>query len=131
MTDRNPFEAMMTQWQEMAKSWAPAMGGMSAQDIEKLWPRMPKEAMELFFGKTANPGGLDARTKLYVTLTGLTIAGAQADTALRQTVRHLKEAGAGAQEIAEAIATAGVFAGAPATARAMDLARQALEEDGD
>lgn len=129
MTDNNPFETMMAQWQDMAKAFTPATAGMSAKEIEKLWPRMPKEMMELFFGKTVNPGGLDAKTRLYVTLSGLTIAGAQADTAIRQTVRHLAEAGATAQEVAEAIATAGVFAGAPATARAMELAREALQED--
>jgi 4-carboxymuconolactone decarboxylase len=129
MTDqKNPFETMMTQWQDMAKVWSPMMAQITPKDLEAFWPTMPKEAMEFFFGKTVNKDGLDARTRLFLTLGGLTMQGAQADTALRQTVRHLTESGATAQEIAEAIGMMSLFAGLPAATRALEIAREVLDD---
>ncbi len=58
-------------------------------------------------GKGINPDGLDAKTRLLLTLQGLTIQGAQAEPQIRLTVRHAVEAGATTQEIAETIALAG------------------------
>ena len=55
---------------------------------------MPAEMMEATIGKGANPEGLDAKTKLLLTLAGLTVHGAQAEAQVRLTVRHAKEAGA-------------------------------------
>ena len=83
----------------------------------------------MWFGKTMNPDGLDAKTRLYLTLSGLIILGAQAEAQIRLTIRHLVEAGATKQEIAEAIAQTGMFAGAPAMAKAMELANEVLEKD--
>ncbi|UWQ89976.1 carboxymuconolactone decarboxylase family protein [Aliisedimentitalea scapharcae] len=136
MTDpRNPFEAMMAQAQEMAKAMNPAMEKFSPTDafkgFEALWPTMPKEVMEMMFGKTVNKDGLDAKTRLLLTLAGLTMQGAQADTAVRQTVRHAVEAGAKKQEIVEAIGQMSVFAGIPAMTRALELAQEAMGEKGD
>ena len=54
--------------------------------------------------------------------------GAQADTALRQTVRHALEAGAREQEIVETIGQMSVFAGIPAMTRALELAQEVLAE---
>ena len=89
MTDpTNPFEAMMKQAQEMAKAFNPSLESFSPKGFENLWPTMPKEAMEMMFGRTINPDGLDAKTRLLLTLAGLTCQGAQADSAVRQTVRH-------------------------------------------
>ena len=45
-------------------------------------------------GKTFNPDGLDAKTRLLLTLAGLTMQGAQAEPQIRLTVRHALEAGA-------------------------------------
>jgi 4-carboxymuconolactone decarboxylase len=88
---------------------------------------MPKDLMESFMGKTFNPEGLDAKTKLLLTLSALTIMGAQADAQVRITVRHAVEAGATNQEIAETIGLAGMFSGVPAMTKAMELAREVLE----
>jgi 4-carboxymuconolactone decarboxylase len=44
-------------------------------------------------------------------------------------VRHALEAGATKQEIAETIALVGVFGGIPAMTKAMDLAREVMEQD--
>ena len=129
MTDQNPFEAMMKMGQDWAKSMNVDLDAFSPKGFENLWPTMSKEAMEMWFGKTMNPGGLDAKTRLYLTLSGLVILGAQAEAQIRLTVRHLVEAGATKQEIAEAIAQTGMFAGAPAMTKAMELANEVLEKD--
>lgn len=129
MTDpKNPFEAIMTQAQEMAKAMNPALESFSPKGMEKLWPTMPKELMEMTFGKGVSSDGLDAKTRLLLTLAGLTMLGAQNDTQIRMTVRHAMEAGATKDEIAETIAQMAVFAGIPSMNRAMDFAREVLDE---
>ena len=132
---KNPFEAMMAQVQEMAKAFNPSLETYSPAEamkgFEALWPAMPKEVMEMMFGNTVNKGGLDAKTRLLLTLAGLTMQGAQAETAVRQTVRHALEAGAKKQEIAEAIAQMSVFAGIPAVTKALELAQQVMTGKGD
>jgi len=122
----NPFDAMMKQAQEMAKAFNPALESFSPKGFEALWPTMPKEFMEMMFGRTLNKDGLDAKTRLLLTLAGLTMQGAQADTAVRQTVRHAIEAGARKQEIVETIGQMSAFAGIPAMSRALDLAQEAM-----
>ena len=129
MTDHNPFEAMMKMGQEWAKSMNIDTDGFSPKGFEKLWPTMSKETMEMFFGNGLNPDGLDAKTRLLLTLAGLTVLGAQAEAQIRLTVRHLVEAEATKQEIAEAIAQMGMFAGVPAMTKAMELANEVLEKD--
>ena len=129
MTDQNPFEAMMKMGQDWAKSMNIDMDSFTPKGFEALWPTMSKETMEMFFGKGINPGGLDAKTRLLLTLAGLTVLGAQAEAQIRLTVRHLVEAGATKQEIAEAIAQMGLFAGVPAMTKAMELANDVLKKD--
>ena len=131
MTDQNPFEAMMKAGQDWAKALNPALESFTPKGFEKLWPTMPKEVMETFMGKTFNPEGLDAKTRLLLTLTGLTVLGAQAEAQVRLTVRHAVEAGATKQEVAETIALAGMFGGVPAMTKAMELATEAMEGDDD
>lgn len=129
MTDQNPFEAMMKMGQDWARSMNVDMDAFTPKGFENLWPTMPAETMEMFFGKGVNPDGLDARTRLMLTLAGLTVLGAQAEAQIRLTVRHLVEAGASKQEIAEVIAQMGMFAGVPAMTKAMELATEVLEKD--
>ncbi|NIZ13692.1 carboxymuconolactone decarboxylase family protein [Phaeobacter sp. HF9A] len=130
-TPKNPFEAMMAQAQEMAKALNPALESFSPKGFEALWPTMPKEVMEMMFGNAVNKDGLDAKTRLLLTLAGLTCQGAQADSALRQTVRHALEAGAKKQEIVETIGQMSVFAGIPAMTRALELAQDVMDVKGD
>ncbi len=127
----NPFELMMKQAQDMAKAMNPAMENFSPKGFEALWPTMPKEVMEMMFGNTVNKDGLDAKTRLLLTLAGLTMQGAQADSAVRQTVRHALEAGAKKQEIVETIGQMSVFAGIPAMTRALDLAQEVMDDNKD
>jgi len=128
MTDQpNPFEAMMRMSQDWAKTVNPALESFTPKGFEALWPTMPKDMMETVMGKTFNPEGLDAKTKLLLTLGALTILGAQAEAQIRLTVRHALEAGATKQEIAESIALVGVFGGVPAMSKAMELASSVME----
>lgn len=130
MTDpNNPFAAMMAMGQEMAKSLNPALESFTPKGFEALWPTMPKDMMETVMGKGLNPEGLDAKTKLLLTLGALTMLGAQAEAQIRLTVRHAIEAGATNQEIAEAIAMMGVFGGIPAMNKAMELASSVMDTE--
>ena len=131
MTAKTPFELMMEQAQEMAKAFNPAMTSFDPKGFENLWPTMPKDAMELWFGKGLSKDGLDAKTRLLLTLAGLTMQGAQAEMPVRTTVRHALEAGATREEIAETIAQMSMFAGIPAMTRAMEIARTVMDEQKD
>ena len=130
MTDStNPFEMMMRQAQEMAKAVNPALESFSPKGFETLWPTMPKDFMEMTFGRGINKEGLDAKTRLLITLAGLTMLGAQSDTQIRLTVRHAREAGATKDEIAETIAQMSMFAGIPSMNRAMGFAREVMDAE--
>ncbi len=129
MADQNPFEAMMKMGQDWAKAMNPALESFTPKGFEAMFPTMPKDLMEAFMGKGLNPEGLDAKTRLLLTLAGLTVLGAQAEAQIRLTVRHLVEAGATKQEIAETIAQMGMFGGVPAMTKAMELANEVLEKD--
>ena len=126
---KTPFELMMQQAQEMARAFNPALSSFDPKGSEKMWPTMPKDAMEMWFGKGISKDGLDAKTRLLLTLAGMTMQGAQAETPFRMTVRHATEAGATKDEIAETIAQMSMFAGIPAMTRAMELAREVMEDD--
>ncbi len=130
MSDKKtPFELMMQQAQEMAKAFNPSLSSFDPKGFEKMWPTMPKDAMEMWFGKGISQEGLDAKTRLLLTIAGMTMQGAQAETPFRMTVRHATEAGATKDEIAETIAQMSMFAGIPAMTRAMELAREVMEDE--
>lgn len=128
MTDPNPFAAMMKMGQDWARAVSPALESFTPKGFEQLWPTMPKDIMETFFGKGLNPEGLDAKTRLLLTLAGLTVLGAQGEAQIRLTVRHAVEAGATKQEIAETIAQMGMFGGIPAMTKAMEIATDVLDD---
>lgn len=131
MSDQqNPFEAMMRMGQDWAKALNPALTSFTPKGFEQMLPTMPKDILDAMMGKTFNPEGLDAKTRLLMTLFGLTVVGAQAEAQVRLTVRHAVEAGASKQEIAETIAQAAVFGGVPAMSKAMELATEVLDEPG-
>jgi 4-carboxymuconolactone decarboxylase len=127
--NKTPFELMMAQAQEMARAFNPALTSFDPKGFEKMWPTMPKDAMEMWFGKGLSKEGLDAKTRLLLTIAGMTMQGAQAETPFRMTVRHATAAGATKDEIAETIAQMSMFAGIPAMTRAMDLAREVMEDE--
>jgi 4-carboxymuconolactone decarboxylase len=131
MSGKTPFDEMMRMGQDWAKALNPALESFTPKGFEAMWPTMPKDFMEAFMGKTFNPEGLDAKTRLLLTLGALTILGAQAEAQIRLIVRHAREAGATKQEIAGAIALMGVFGGVPAMTKAMELSQEALAETED
>lgn len=122
-TTPNPFEELM----KMSDSWAKELAPLT-EAFEKMMPVMPKAAMDAFMGKEANPNGLDTKSRLLLTLLGLTIQGAKAEPQLRMTLRHLLEADATEQEINETIALAGLFGGAPAMTKALELFAEVQED---
>ena len=54
---KNPFELMIEQAQAMAKSMNPALENFSPKGFEAMWPTLPKEFMEVAFGKAFNKEG--------------------------------------------------------------------------
>jgi 4-carboxymuconolactone decarboxylase len=127
----NPFEAMIAQYQEMAKTINPALESFSVKGFESLMPTMPKDVMEMMFGNGLNKDGLDAKTRLLLSLAGLTVLGGLADAQIRLTLRHLLEAGATKQEIVEAIGQMSMFAGIPAMTLVMEIAEEVMAANED
>lgn len=124
-----PFESLIKMSTEMVEAMGPAMEAFTPDNLEKFWPTMPREMMELFLGKGLNPDALDAKTRLLLTLQGLTIQGAIAEPQIRMTIRHAREAGTTDQEINETLALGGMFGGAPAMMKAMALFEMVKEGD--
>ncbi len=122
------FQQLMEQGQEMAKSINPDLASFKMPGLGDYMPTMPKDMMEMWMGKTFNPEGLDARTRLLVTLAALTVLGAQAEDQITLTVRHALEAGATPQEVAEVIAMMSMFGGVPAMTKAMELAQAEIQK---
>ena len=122
------FKAMIEQGHEMARSFNPALEHFQVKGFEKLIPTMSKDVIEMWFGKTFNREGLDAKTRLLVTLAALTVLGAQAEPQLRMTIRHALTAGATKREIAEVIWQMSMFGGLPAMQKALDVAQSVFSE---
>lgn len=125
------FQQMMEQGQEMARAFNPALENFKGADLDKMFPTMSKDMMEMWFGKTFNKEGLDARTRLLVTVAALTVLGAQAEPQMKLTIRHALEAGATKREIAEVISQMSLFGGLPAMTRALEIAQKVFDEMGD
>ncbi|MBK1635722.1 carboxymuconolactone decarboxylase family protein [Rhodovulum adriaticum] len=122
------FEQMVEQSHQMARAFNPALESFQVHVFDKLMPTMPKDFMDMMWGNTFNPDGLDAKTRLLVVLAGLTVLGAQADAQFKITVRHALEAGATQKEIAEVIYQMAMLGGIPAMSRALELAQSVFDE---
>jgi 4-carboxymuconolactone decarboxylase len=122
------FQQMLTQGQEMARAFNPALEHFDPASVEKMFPTMPADMLEMWFGKTFNRDGLDAKTRLLVTVAAMTVQGALAEPQLRLTIRHAMEAGATPREIAEVIYQMGMFGGLPAMRKALEIARGVFTE---
>jgi 4-carboxymuconolactone decarboxylase len=122
------FQAMMEHSQKMAAAFAPALEGLDVKGFEALFPAMPKEVLETWFGKTFNPEGLDARTRFLLTVAALTVLGAPNETQLRLTLRQALAAGATQREIAEVIWQMSMFGGLPAMQKSLDIAQSVFAE---
>ena len=119
---------MMAQGQEMLRAFNPALEKAQMPRVDQMFPTLPAEMLEAWFGRTFNREGLDAKTRLLVTLGALTVQGAVAEPQIRLTVRHAREAGATEREIAETIWQMSMFAGLPAMQKALELAQGVFAE---
>lgn len=125
------FAQMMEQSQEMARAFNPALETFTPTGFDKMWPTLSKDMMEAWFGKTWNREGLDAKTRLLVTVGALTVLGAQAEPQMKLTIRHALEAGATKREVAEVIYQMSMFGGVPAMTRALEIAQKVFDETGE
>ncbi|AXC50881.1 carboxymuconolactone decarboxylase family protein [Paracoccus suum] len=123
------FQQMAESGHQMARAFNPALETWDPKAFEKLIPTMPAEMIELWWGKTLNRDGLDAKTRLIVTLSGLIIQGAQAEPQVRLVIRHLLAAGASRREVAEVIYQCAMFAGVPAMQKGLELAQAVYAEE--
>ncbi|MEF3047495.1 carboxymuconolactone decarboxylase family protein [Pseudotabrizicola sp. L79] len=122
------IQQMMESSQEMMRTFNPALENIKAAGFDKMFPTMSKDMMEMWFGRTFNREGLDAKTRLLVTVAALTVLGAQAEPQLKMTVRHALEAGATQREIAEVIWQMSMFGGLPAMQKALEIAQTVFAE---
>ena len=130
MTDafQKLFQQMIGSSQEMARAFNPQLENFTPAGFDKMWPTMSRDMMEMWFGKTFNREGLDAKTRLLVTIAALTVLGAQAEAQLKLTIRHALEAGATKREIAEVIWQMSMFGGVPAMQKALETAQAVFDE---
>ncbi|SDD22299.1 4-carboxymuconolactone decarboxylase [Paracoccus isoporae] len=125
------FQQMLQQGHEMARAFNPAMEQVDTKAFEKLIPTMPADVMEMWFGKTFNREGLDAKTRLLLTIGAITVQGAMAEPQLRMSIRQALEAGATKREIAETIYQMSMFAGLPAMQKALEIASSVYDEENE
>jgi 4-carboxymuconolactone decarboxylase len=130
MTDawQKMMQSMLEQSQQMARAFNPALETFKVKGFEDMIPTMSKDFMEMAFGRTFNRDGLDAKTRMLVTIAALTVLGAQAEPQLRLSVRHALEAGATQREIAETIYQMSMFGGLPAMQKALEIAQSVFAE---
>lgn len=122
------LQQMMESGQEMVRAFNPALETMQVKGFDKMFPTMSKDMMEMWFGRTFNREGLDAKTRLLVTIAALTVLGAQAEAQMKMTIRHALEAGATQREIAEVIWQMSMFGGLPAMQKALEIAQSVFAE---
>ena len=125
------FAQMMASGQERARAFNPALEHFDMRAMEKLVPTMPADMLEMWFGKTFNREGLDAKTRLLLTIAAITVQGALAEPQLRLTIRQAIEAGATKREIAETIFQMSMFGGLPAMQKALEIAQSVYAEEDD
>jgi len=125
------MEQMMEQGQKMVRDFNPELEKFQAKGFEDMTANMPKDMMEMFWGKTMNPDGLDAKARLMAMIAGMTVQGAPVEAMFKTTVAHALEAGASEQEIAETITQMSVLGGLPAMTRALEFAQSVIAAQGD
>lgn len=122
------MQSMLDQSQQMARAFNPALETFRVKGFEDMIPTLSRDFMEMAFGKTFNREGLDAKTRMLVTIAALTVLGAQAEPQLKLSVRHALEAGATRREIAETIYQMSMFGGLPAMQKALEIAQDVFAQ---
>jgi 4-carboxymuconolactone decarboxylase len=127
-SDQNSFEKMVSLAVEAFNSADINMSGETGEGLNKLWPTMPKEAMDAIFGNTFNKFGLYAKTKLFMTLAGLVAQGIHNEQVFRQTIMHLKETYVSKKNISEALIFMSLFSGPFVTQKAIKITDEIFKE---
>ena len=122
---------MFERGQEMAGTMGAKTGSFEAPDFSKMMPTMPKDLMEMFWGNTVNKDGLNAKTRLLVTIAGMTAQAVPVEPVFKMTVCHALEAGASKQEILEVIAQMSMLVGLPGMTRAQGFAQEVFNDEGE
>ena len=122
------IQQMMASGQEMMRTFNPKMEAAPLKDLGALFPTVPADMLEMWFGRTFNREGLDAKTRLLVTLATLTVLGAQAEAQVKLTVEHALESGATEREITAVIWQMSMFGGLPAMQKALEIAQTVFAE---
>jgi 4-carboxymuconolactone decarboxylase len=126
------FAQMMEQGQKMAAGLGAPMGplgaGVDMSAFAKLFPTLPKDVAEAWFGKTHNPDGLDAKTRTLIALTGLVVQGSSGEALLRPTIAQGLAAGATKREITEVILQCAAFGALPAMQKALEIAQSVFSD---
>lgn len=126
------FAQMIEQGQKMAAGFAAPMGslgaGLDMTAFAKLFPTLPKDVAEAWFGKTHNPEGLDAKTRTLIVLTGLICQGTAGEALLRPTIAQALAAGASKREITEVILQCALFGAMPAMQKALEIAQSVFTD---
>ena len=125
------FENMMAQGQKMVRDFNPELEKFQAKSSEGTMPTMPKEFVDMMWGNTFNPDGLDAKSRLMAMIAGMAVQGAPLEPMFKSTVAHALESGASEQEIAEVITQMSVLGGLPAMTRALEFAKAVFADRKD
>lgn len=127
---------MMEQGQKMAAAYTHPMnpmagqfsGGIDMAALAQMFPTLPREVAEAWFGKTHNPEGLDARTRTLVVLTGLIVQGTAGEALVRPTIAQALAAGASKREITEVILQTALFGVLPSMQKALETAQAVFDK---
>jgi 4-carboxymuconolactone decarboxylase len=125
------MQQMMEQSQQMAARLQPGAGDLPRQGVRGSGADHVQGFHGDGFGRTFNREGLDAKTRMLVTIGALTVLGAQAEPQLKLSIRHALEAGATKREIAETIWQMSMFGGLPAMQKALEIAQGVFGEKGE
>jgi len=126
MTD--PMTQFFAQMMEQGQKMAAGFGQPDLAAFAKMFPTLPKDVAEAWFGKTHNPEGLSAKTRSLIVLTGLIVQGAGGEALVRPTIAQGLAAGATKREITETILQCAAFGALVPMQKAFETAQAVFAE---
>lgn len=92
-----------------------------------LVPDFAESLIEWAYGRHYSRPGLDLKTRQSCTIAALTVLGGQTGPQLKINIEHTLAAGAGREEIVEAIWQMAVYGGLPAAINGLNAAKEVFE----
>nr|WP_319383386.1 carboxymuconolactone decarboxylase family protein [uncultured Roseibium sp.] len=92
-----------------------------------LVPDFAESLIEWAYGRHYARPGLDLKTRQLCTIAALTVLGGQTGPQLKVNIEHTLAAGAGREEIVEAIWQMAVYGGLPAAINGLNAAKEVFE----